>query len=198
MQYLDNFKYNVLEFTEKGLDMFYSLATYPETPNGRFGVGVLVMLFQCLGIVFSGSVVSLVENLCKYKRFLVYNYDCMLCGKTNTHVVLPNSTIGIISNSQGLEFLNSVVSSLDLSEEELSAKNKTQETQETQENDEIVVNEKTNEVIDWDDVISNVWTLIDIKCFKKDGKTTYKYIITNNGIDTESTSYSVSPSLCSF
>ena len=202
MSFFETFCVKACKFGTEARNLFYGSVHRPETPGGRFSVGVLIMLIHYLSNTMFGTFVSLYDNVKKYRRFVTYNYDMLITRRLNTHVVLPNSNVIVLCNERGIEFLDKVANSLDLNvfynnvehseeeEDEVVAAAVAEEREEdTQEN------ELSN--VKWEDVIDNLWRLTDIESIhNENGTFTYSYVLENVSIQQDDLLYNIDPSLC--
>lgn len=202
MSFFETFRVKACKFGTEARNLFYGSVHRPETPGGRFSVGVLIMLIHYLSNTMFGTFVSLYDNVKKYRRFVTYNYDMLITRRLNTHVVLPNSNVIVLCNERGIEFLDKVANSLDLNvfynnvehseeeEDEVVAAAVAEEREaDTQEN------ELSN--VKWEDIIDNLWRLSDIESIhNEDGTFTYSYVLENVSIQQDDLLYNIDPSLC--
>jgi len=202
MSFFETFRVKACKFGTEARNLFYGSVHRPETPGGRFSVGVLIMLIHYLSNTMFGTFVSLYDNVKKYRRFVTYNYDMLITRRLNTHVVLPNSNVIVLCNERGIEFLDKVANSLDLNvfynnvehseeeEDEVVAAAVAEEREaDTQEN------ELSN--VKWEDIIDNLWRLSDIESIhNEDGTFTYSYVLENVSIQQDNLLYNIDPSLC--
>lgn len=202
MSFFETFRVKACKFGTEARNLFYGSVHRPETPGGRFSVGVLIMLIHYLSNTMFGTFVSLYDNVKKYRRFVTYNYDMLITRRLNTHVVLPNSNVIVLCNERGIEFLDKVANSLDLNvfynnvehseeeEDEVVAAAVAEEREaDTQEN------ELSN--VKWEDIIDNLWRLSDIELIhNEDGTFTYSYVLENVSIQQDDLLYNIDPSLC--
>ena len=218
MSFFETFCVKACKFGTEARNLFYGCVHRPETPGGRFSVGVLIMLIHYLSNTMFGTFVSLYDNVKKYRRFVTYNYDMLITRRLNTHVVLPNSNVIVLCNERGIEFLDKVANSLDLDEFHNNTEQSTEveesaeveqsteveeptETAEAESEAETSQGETEEEIernnVKWEDVIDNLWRLTDIESIhNEDGTFTYSYVLENDSIREDSIMYNIDPSLC--
>ena len=213
MSFFETFCVKACKFGTEARNLFYESVHRPETPGGRFSVGVLIMLIHYLSNTLFGTFVSLYDNVKKYRRFVTYNYDMLITRHLNTHVVLPNSNVIVLCNERGIEFLDKVANSLDLDEfhnnseqtdegtEQTDEVEETTETAEAESEADTSQGETEEEIernnVKWEDVIDNLWRLSDIESIhSEDGTFTYSYVLENDSIREDSIMYNIDPSLC--
>jgi hypothetical protein len=202
MSFFETFCVKACKFGTEARNIFYGSVHRPETPGGRFSVGVLIMLIHYLSNTLFGTFDSLYDNVKKYRRFVTYNYDMLITRRLNTHVVLPNSNVIVLCNERGIEFLDKVSNSLDLDEfhnnsEQLDEVEETTETAEADTSQGETEEEIERNNVKWEDVIDNLWRLSDIESIhSEDGTFTYSYVLENDSIREDSIMYNIDPSLC--